>query len=84
MASPLSALSQIITSGIAAIESTYASHGATFPSLDEPFQPPTFDDPALVLPTKLVIAAATQLIASLNSPLSTVLDGSSSVGVKHK
>jgi hypothetical protein len=81
MSSPLTALSQIIVSGINAIESTYAAHGVTFPSLEEPFQPPAFDDPALVLPTKLVIAAAAQLIASLNSPTSTVMDGASSVGV---
>jgi hypothetical protein len=74
-------LSEIIASGIAAINSTYVFHGATFPSLDEPFQPPPFSDPALELPTKLVIAAAHQLIASLYPPVSTVLDGASSVSI---
>ncbi|KIM81164.1 hypothetical protein PILCRDRAFT_8864 [Piloderma croceum F 1598] len=75
--SPLSALSQIISSGISTIESTYATHGATFPSLDEPFRPPTFDDPGLLHPTQLVIAAAAQLIASLSHPASSILDGAS-------
>lgn len=79
MSSPLSALSQIVSSGISTIESTYATHGATFPSLDEPFQPPTFDDSGLLHPTQLVIAAAAQLIALLSHPPSSILDGASSV-----
>jgi len=79
MSSPLSALSQIISSGISTIESTYATRGATFPSLDEPFQPPTFEDPGLLHPTQLVIAAAAQLIASLTHPVSSILDGASAV-----
>jgi hypothetical protein len=79
MASPLPALSQIIASGISTIESIYGSHGATFPSLDEPFQTPSFCDPALELPIKLVMAAAAQLIASLAPPATTVIHSASSV-----
>ena len=81
MSSPLTSLCQIITSGISKIDSTYASRGATFPSLDEPFQPPPFNDPALELQIKLVVAAAHQLIASLYPPASTILDGASAVSL---
>jgi hypothetical protein len=81
MSSPLTALSQIISSGINTIEATYATHGATFPSIDEPFQPPAFNDPALVHPTNLVIAAAAQLIASLTHPASSILDGATAVSL---
>jgi hypothetical protein len=59
MSTPLSALSNILSSGIATIESTYAKHGATFPSMDELFQPAPFEeDEALCQTIDHVIAAA--------------------------
>jgi hypothetical protein len=64
MSTPLSALSNLISSGIATIESTYAKHGATFPCIDEPFQPGPFNEAeALCETVDRVIAAAAQLIA---------------------
>lgn len=72
--SPLKALSDLIVSGVNTIESTYANHGATFPSLDDQYRgPPEFDDSALVDSANLVIAAAAQLIACLRPPVDTIL-----------
>jgi hypothetical protein len=69
MSTPLSALSNLISSGIATIESTYAKHGATFPSIDDPFQPGPFDeDEALCKIDDHVIAAAAQLSHSSSQP----------------
>jgi hypothetical protein len=74
MCTPLSALSNILSSGIATIESTYAIHGATFPSIDEPFQPAPFEeDEALCETINHVVAAASQLIALVRpAPCTTV------------
>lgn len=75
MSTPLSALSNLISSGIATIESTYAKHGAAFPSMDEPFQPgPLDDDEALCTTIDHVISAATQLIALVKPPPRTVVE----------
>ena len=83
MSTPLSALSSILSSGIATIESTYAKHGATFPSIDEPFRPAPFeDDEALCQTIDHVIAAAAQLIALVKPPPRTVTESSLLVGVR--
>jgi hypothetical protein len=80
MASPLSALSGILSSGIATIESTYAAHGIVFPSLDEPFQPGPLDmDTKLLETIDLVIAAASHLIALVKPAPRTILESSFSV-----
>ena len=77
MSTPLSALSNILSSGIATIESTYAKHGATFPSLNDPFQPGPLDDHRVLCDTvDDVIAAAVQLIALIKPvPNATVENG---------
>lgn len=75
MISQLSALSEIMSSGIATIEATYAKHGVSFPSLNDPFQPVSFDDSELMETTNHVISAASQLIAMLKPPHSTILEG---------
>ena len=83
MSTPLSALSNILSSGIATIESTYAKHGTTFPSIDEPFRPAPFeDDEALCRTIDHVIAAAAQLIALVKPPPRTVTESSLLVGVR--
>jgi len=51
MSTPLRALSNILSSGIVTIQSTYAKHGATFPSLDEPFQPGSFEEDEMLCQT---------------------------------
>jgi hypothetical protein len=84
MASPLSALSSILSSGLATIESTYAKRGATFPSLDEPSNSAAFEDDTKLMETiDHVIAAASQVIALVKPARRTVLEGASSVSVKY-
>jgi len=80
MTSPLSALSDILSSGIAEIELTYAEHGATFPSLDEPFKPEALEDDRKLMKTiDHVIAAASQLVALIKPVKRTILESSFSV-----
>lgn len=79
MCTPLSAISNILTSGIANIESAYVQRGVPFPSLDEPFQPSEFDDGDLMETTNLVLAAAAQLIAMLKPPHQTLGEGGMAV-----
>jgi hypothetical protein len=81
MPTPLSALSDILSSGIAKIESSYAKHGATFPSIDEPFKPgPLDDDEALSETIDHVIAAAAQLIALVKPAPRAAIENAFSVG----
>jgi hypothetical protein len=76
MSTPLSALSNILSSGIATIESTYAKHGTIFPSMDEPFQPTPFEeDEVLCQAIDHVIAAASQLIALVKPAPRIVVEG---------
>ncbi|KAI0059128.1 S-adenosyl-L-methionine-dependent methyltransferase [Artomyces pyxidatus] len=75
MTSPLSALVSIISSGVEALESAYAGQGIAFPSLDEPFRPGPLDkDPGVVSATRLIVAAAHQIIATVRPPLEVVLE----------
>jgi len=81
MYTPLSAISNILSSGISFIESTYAKHGATFPSIDEPFQPgPLDEDEALSETIDRVIAAAAQLIALVKPAPRATVEHAVSVG----
>jgi len=69
MASPLSTLVSIISSGVHTLESIYSKHGAEFPSLDDPYKPVAFEeDPDYVESTRLVVAAAAQLLATVRDP----------------
>lgn len=68
---PLSALSNIISSGLSKIESTYSSQGVEFPSLDSPDLTPipaALDTPEMTETIHHVIAAAAQIIATLRDP----------------
>ncbi|KAF9062020.1 S-adenosyl-L-methionine-dependent methyltransferase [Rhodocollybia butyracea] len=76
MASSLTTLAEIISAGIRDIESTYHNAGITPPSLDEPSHPaspapptPLDNNPSLDQQKRLVIAAAAQLIASIQTPV---------------
>lgn len=76
-ASPLLALADIISSGVRTLDAAYAKEGVQFPSLDEPFRPgmPGLDgDPVLQQTTRLIVAAAAQIIASVRHPMETVMD----------
>ena len=77
--SHLIALRDIINEGIATIESVYAARGESVPSLDNPFQPPSFDVKELLGPSNAVIAVAAQLIATLTPPPLTVFAASTAV-----
>ncbi|KAG6854561.1 hypothetical protein C0991_004897 [Blastosporella zonata] len=73
MASTLSDLLAIISSGVQRLESAYAKDGQSFPSLDDPFRPTALDqDAALAEARRLVVAAAAQLIAAVRSPVETL------------
>src|SRR5262245_20597182 len=72
--SSLSALSALISSGVASIESTYAKNGATPPSLNDPYTGPGPNDLAVMQSAAVVIAAADQLIASLRLPPLALMD----------
>ena len=81
MATPLGALSNLLSSGIAKIETTYAKHGIAFPSIDEPFHPESLDgDEALCETVDLVIAAAAQLIVLIKPAPRTMIETACSVG----
>ncbi|KAF9264311.1 hypothetical protein L218DRAFT_1076549 [Marasmius fiardii PR-910] len=75
MSSPLTALVDIISTGVASIESTYKNQGLCVPALDEPFSPgPLNHDNALQMTIKIVVAAYLQLIATIRAPAETLED----------
>ncbi|KAG6817814.1 hypothetical protein H0H87_003222 [Tephrocybe sp. NHM501043] len=75
MATHLTELLNIITSGVQTLESAYAKDGQQYPSLDEPFRPIALDqDAALTEARRLIVAAAAQLIATVRSPVETLQD----------
>jgi hypothetical protein len=70
---PVSALLAIITSSTKELQSLYAQNGTDIPSLDAPLKPgPLDDDSKAIELSKLVVAAATQLIATVRSPQDTI------------
>ena len=71
--SPLAALAGIISQGVQTLESAYSKKGLSFPSLDEPFKPgPLDDDLEVGNTTRLIVAAAYQIIATVRPPLETI------------
>ena len=72
--SPLAALAEIISQGVQNLESAYSKKGHSFPSLNEPFKPGPLDDDADVgNTTRLIVAAAYQIIATVRPPLETIM-----------
>ncbi|KAI0043617.1 S-adenosyl-L-methionine-dependent methyltransferase [Auriscalpium vulgare] len=72
---PLLALAAIISAGARTLEDAYAQQGHTFPSLNESFRPGPLDgDMALADTTRLIVAAAHQIIATVRAPLDTFQD----------
>ncbi|KAJ3741587.1 S-adenosyl-L-methionine-dependent methyltransferase [Lentinula detonsa] len=70
---PLKALVDIISSQTAVLQSTYAQNNSEVPSLNTPFQPTALEfDPNVTAARNLIIAAATQLIATVQSPIEFV------------
>ena len=72
--SPLSALAGIISQSVQTLESAYSKKGLSFPSLDEPFKPgPLDDDLEVGNTTRLIVAAAYQIIATVRPPSETIM-----------
>lgn len=75
MADYLNALAEIISSNVKILSDAYTQDGHKFPSLDEPFAPTKSAEAAAVQEaTRLIVAAAAQLTASVRSPLEVLLD----------
>ncbi|KAI0267868.1 S-adenosyl-L-methionine-dependent methyltransferase [Gloeopeniophorella convolvens] len=75
MPDDLTALVQILSQSVTTLQESYAKKGAPFPSLDDPFKPgPLDDDPGVADTTRLIVAAAYQIIATVRSPLETIQD----------
>ncbi|KAI0261394.1 S-adenosyl-L-methionine-dependent methyltransferase [Gloeopeniophorella convolvens] len=71
----LSSLSSLISSNVHKVESAYSSKGIPFPSLDTPYQPGPFDnDPDVLEASRLIVAAAAQLVAMLRLPMDTLYE----------
>lgn len=77
MTNYLNSLVEIISSNVKLLNNAYTKDGREFPSLDEPFEatPPTeANTQAIREATRLIIAATTQLAASVRSPLEVLLE----------
>ncbi|KAI0261389.1 S-adenosyl-L-methionine-dependent methyltransferase [Gloeopeniophorella convolvens] len=75
MSDDLTALVGILSQGVQTLQTSYAKQGVSFPSLDDPFKPGALDeDPELNATTRLIVAAAYQIIATVRSPLETIQD----------
>jgi len=73
MSSPLSALSEIISLNILRLESEYSKKGIPVPSLNDHITSGPLDqDPAAIEAVQLIVAAASQLIASVRPPHWTI------------
>ncbi|KAI0262997.1 S-adenosyl-L-methionine-dependent methyltransferase [Gloeopeniophorella convolvens] len=78
MTSVLSSLSSLISSNVRKVEAAYSNKGTTFPSLDAPYQPGPLDDDAEVMEaTRIIVAAATQLLAAVRPPADSLFDHAS-------
>ncbi|KAF9465682.1 S-adenosyl-L-methionine-dependent methyltransferase [Collybia nuda] len=70
---PLSALLNIINTSTNELQSLYTKNGSQFPSLDATYKPGPLDEDAKAIElSKLVVAAANQLIATVRSPKDTL------------
>ncbi|KAJ3815283.1 S-adenosyl-L-methionine-dependent methyltransferase [Lentinula aff. lateritia] len=66
---PLTALVDIISTQTAVLQSAYKDDSTKVPSIDDPYQPTPLEfDPSVTAARNLIVAAATQLIATVGSP----------------
>jgi hypothetical protein len=73
--SSLRTLLNILSTQVDTIEANYAKAGVPYPSLDQPFTPGPMDrDPQTAMATQVAVAAATQLLATLRSPLDSLFE----------
>lgn len=67
---PLKSLVDIISTQTAVLQSAYSKNNTKAPSLDTTFQPNLSEfDPSVIAARHLIVAAATQLIATVQSPV---------------
>jgi hypothetical protein len=70
MSDALKTLTEIISSQTDALQAVYAKAGAEVPSIDALFQPSPLEfDPKVNNIRQLIVAAASQLIATVQSPI---------------
>jgi len=72
MSSSLLALTHIINTNILRLESEYSNKGVTVPSLNDPSPGPLDQDPTAIEVAQQIVAAASQLIASVRPPIWTL------------
>lgn len=77
-------LGDLINASIDKIEARVADASVAFPSLDEPFNPgneaeSVLLDPEVLAATSHIIAAASQLIATVRHPAQSIIDDALSV-----
>ena len=83
MSSPLKPLVEIIVSSIRALESAYEKNDVPFPSLNDISEPTDMDTNLEVNATaQLIVAAASQLIATFRTPISTLHEYAPAVVIK--
>lgn len=76
--SPLSLLVSILSSSVKELESAYAKKGQEYPSLDARFTPLPDDakelevNPELGQLSRIVVAAAAQIMATVRAPMETI------------
>ncbi|KAF5367982.1 hypothetical protein D9758_004424 [Tetrapyrgos nigripes] len=71
--SALKALAQIISAQTETLQAAYAKAGTQVPSVDAPFQPSPLEfDPNINNIRQLIVAAASQLIATVQSPIEII------------
>ncbi|KAJ3929904.1 MAG: S-adenosyl-L-methionine-dependent methyltransferase [Lentinula lateritia] len=69
----LPGLVDILTSSVKTLLSQYNQQGVVFPSLNQPFVPSSLDsNPAVNESTRLIIAAAYQIIAAVRAPAESI------------
>ncbi|KAF9072576.1 S-adenosyl-L-methionine-dependent methyltransferase [Rhodocollybia butyracea] len=70
MSDPLTALLQIISTQTTVLQTAYSKADSSVPSINTPFQPTPLEfDPRVTEARHLIVAAATQLIATVQSPI---------------
>ncbi|KAK7065068.1 O-methyltransferase [Favolaschia claudopus] len=80
--SPLRLLVELISNNVEALETRLFSEGLQFPLLADPYDPKNpverllSENPAMLEATSVIVAAASQLVAMVRSPVQTMMEGS--------
>jgi hypothetical protein len=78
--SSLKALLNLLSTQIDVLEALHSKSGVSSLSVDEPFVPTLLDrDPAALQATQLAVAAASQILATVRSPVESIQEAATSV-----